>query len=291
MVSKLASMTTEALNFGLYDLGSTTVYSARADARFSYCLHVPRNFQVSDSPVELLVVVHGSPRTFMDFRAMFTDFADTNNVIVLSPLFPVGVCGNGNADGYKYMEEQDLRYDAVLLDMIAEVRERYQIAAQRFAMFGFSGGAQFVNRFLLLHCARIWAASIVAPGSVTLVDNQHDWWVGTRDLERRFGKALDLGALRDVAIQLVVGDADLDMQEITHKQGGRYWMPDANHAGSTRPERLAALHQSLVAAGAKTEMQVLPGVGHNPFPALDPARAFFTRSLAAHRKNSGTTYG
>ena len=270
--------------FGLYDLGSTTVYSARSDARFSYCLHVPRNYQSASVAVELLVVVHGSPRTFMDFRAMFADFAESNNVIVLSPLFPVGVHGDGNADGYKYIEEQELRYDEVLLDMVSEVRERYGIETLRFALFGFSGGAQFANRFLLLQPSHLWGASIVAPGSVTLVDDDRDWWVGTRDIAQRFGRALDAEALRAVAVQLVVGDADVDAHEITHRKDGRYWMPEANSAGRTRPERLAALHRSLIGAGVTAEMHVLPGVGHNPLPSLDLAWDFFARGLAEKRR-------
>lgn len=106
--------------FGPYDLGNTTVYSARSDARFSYCLFVPSNFSSRSTAAELLVAVHGTPRTFMDFREMFADFAERNNVIVLSPLFPVGVNGDGNADGYKYIEEQGLRYDAVLLDIVGK---------------------------------------------------------------------------------------------------------------------------------------------------------------------------
>ncbi|UAY10207.1 alpha/beta hydrolase [Ensifer adhaerens] len=270
--------------FGPYDLGNTTVYSARSDARFSYCLFVPSNFSSRSTAAELLVAVHGTPRTFMDFREMFADFAERNNVIVLSPLFPVGVNGDGNADGYKYIEEQGLRYDAVLLDIVGEVCARYGLANKRFALFGFSGGAQFANRFLLLRPDHLWAASIVAPGSVTLVDDARDWWVGTRDLEQRFGRTLDAEALRDVAVQLIVGDADLDTREITHKEGGRHWMPEANSAGRTRPERLAALRQSLDDAGVETEFHLLTGVGHTPFPSLDIAREFFVRRLGRLRR-------
>ena len=54
------------------------------------------------------------------------------------------------ADGYKYLSEPGLRYDEILLDMVAEVAERWELPVRRFGLFGFSGGAQFVNRFLLL---------------------------------------------------------------------------------------------------------------------------------------------
>jgi len=102
-------MKTSPAPFGLYDLGSTTVYSARSDARFSYCLHVPGNYQSASVAVELLVVVHGSPRTFMEFRDRFQDFGAAHNTLVLCPLFPVGVGGDGNPDGYKYLSEAGIR--------------------------------------------------------------------------------------------------------------------------------------------------------------------------------------
>lgn len=276
-------MTIVSPAFGPYDLGSTTVYSARADARFSYCLHVPADYRAAPGRTELLVVVHGSPRTFMDFRSLFAEFAERHNVIVVSPLFPVGVAGDGNADGYKYVEERGVRYDRLLLQIVDEVCERYGLAAQRFGIYGFSGGAQFANRFLLLRPKHLWATSIVAPGSVTLIDDARDWWVGTRDIERRFDRPLDCGALRAVAVQLLVGGADTDTQEITHRENGRYWMPEANSAGRTRPDRLAALHLSLRAVGVEPEFQVLPGVGHEPFSSLAIVEEFLARRLAVLR--------
>ncbi|GAU86902.1 hypothetical protein BIWAKO_06850 [Bosea sp. BIWAKO-01] len=196
----------------------------------------------------------------------------------------MGVAGDGNADGYKYVEEQGLRYDELLLDIVEEVRARYDLVTQRFGMYGFSGGAQFTNRFLLLQPEHLWGASIVAPGSVTLVDDTRDWWVGTRDVERRFGRALDFHSLRAVAVQLLIGKADTDTHEITHTENGRYWMPEANSAGRTRPERLEALHHSLRDAGVEPEIQLLPGVGHEPFSSLAVAQEFLARRLAELRR-------
>ena len=59
--------------------------------------------------------------------------------------------------------------------------------------------------------------------------------VGRRARSRdRFGAALDLEALRRVPVQTLVGAADLDTDEITHREGGRYFMPGANEAGASR---------------------------------------------------------
>ncbi|MFM0741759.1 hypothetical protein PQQ51_31400 [Paraburkholderia xenovorans] len=269
--------------FGLYDLGQTTVYTASQHPSFSYCLYVPPNFQLSAVKPELVVVVHGSPRTFMDFRDRFQDFGASENALILSPLFPVGVQGDHNADGYKYLSEPGIRYDEVLLGMVADVSSRYDLRFDRFALFGFSGGAQFVNRFMLLRPEWLWAASICAPGSVTLVDDVSDWWVGTRDVESRFGLALNRAALARVPVQTLVGAQDVDTDEITHVEGGRNWMPGANSAGRTRPERLERLRASLLAAGLSVTHEVLDGVGHDPVPMISHTKQFFAAELARLR--------
>jgi pimeloyl-ACP methyl ester carboxylesterase len=271
--------------FGLYDLGCTTVYSARRDPRFSYCLYVPPEFRSAPVRPELIVVVHGSPRTFMDFRDRFQDFGSANNAVILSPLFPVGVCGDGNPDGYKYLSEPGLRYDQVLLDIVADVSARLSLAFDRFALFGFSGGAQFANRFLLLRPERLWAVSLGAPGSVTLLDDSRDWWVGVRNLEERFDVALNLEALRRAPVQLLVGSADLETSEITHREGGRNWMPGANDAGASRPERLEALGRSLSAAGVAVTHEVIPGASHDAAPVIERAKPFLAAQLARLRRD------
>lgn len=271
------------MTLGVYDIGCTTVYAARSDPRFSYCLYVPPGYRESAAHPELVVVIHGSPRTFMGFRDRFEDLGASHNALILCPLFPVGVGGDGNPDGYKYLSEPGLRYDKVLLDIVAEVEARWEVPADRFGLFGFSGGAQFVNRFLLLRPECLWAASLGAPGSVTLVSDQWDWWVGLRDLQDRFSKTLDLEALRRVPVQTLVGAADLDTAEITHREGGRYWMPGANAAGASRPERLRALRQSLVQAGVAVTHEEVANVGHDPWPIIERAKIFLAEQLSQLR--------
>ena len=269
------------MKLGPYDIGRTAVYAARRDPRFSYCLYVPPGYRSGGVPPELLVVVHGSPRTFMEFRDHFQDFGEARNTLVLCPLFPVGVNGDGNADGYKYLREPGIRYDDVLLDMVAEVKERWGLSCSRFGLFGFSGGAQFVNRFLLLQPQSLWAASLGAPGSVTLLDDRRDWWVGVRDV------ALDIESLRRVPVQTLVGAADLDTDEITHREGDRYFMAGANDAGLSRPQRLEALRQSLCQAGVAVTHEVVAGVGHDPWPIMARAKPFLASQLSLWRHAKG----
>lgn len=267
----------------IYDLGPTVIFSCKADPRFQYCLYVPP--QVGrGAKVDLLVAVHGTGRTsFLDFRDGFAEFGKWNDVAILCPIFPVGVRGDGARSGYKFMVEGDIRYDLLLLDMVREVAEKYGQDWSRFAMFGFSGGGHFTHRFAIMHPRKLWAASIGAPGSVTLLDPDRDWWVGIRNLAEIFGITFDRAALAEVPVQMVVGDADLETWEITHKPGGTYWMEGANDAGTTRPDRLKALAASFEQAGVKVQLNLVPGVSHDRIKVLDTVKDFLAGVLATMR--------
>ena len=267
----------------LYDLGPTAMFAAKADPRFHYCLYVPPKVG-NGAKVDLLVAMHGSGRTsFIDFRDGFAEFGRWNDCAVLCPIFPIGVMGDDNRNGYKYIAEGDIRYDEIVLKMVDEVAAKYGQDWSRFAMFGFSGGGHFTHRFTILHPSKLWAASIGAPGSVTLLDPAKDWWVGIRDIKQRFGIDFDAAALARIPVQMLVGEADLETWEITHKPGGRYWMDGANDAGRTRPERLQALKASFESAGVDVRLDIVPGVSHDRMKVLGRVKDFLSDCLRAKR--------
>jgi poly(3-hydroxybutyrate) depolymerase len=217
----------------LYDLDSTTVYASRHDPRFPYALYVPHEILTPDNDVELVVVMHGTGRQFTQYRDAFAPFGRWNRCIVLCPLFPVGVRGDGERSGFKRLIEGDIRYDKVLLDMVSEIGERYGKRFDKFALFGYSGGGQYVNRFAYVHPERLWAASIGAPGNVTVLDQSKDWWLGVGGFERHFGKPFDVAALQRVPVQMVVGRADLETWEITVPEDSPMYLPGINDAAGS----------------------------------------------------------
>ncbi len=273
----------------LYEYGPTSIYSSKHDPRFPYCLYVPPSLGEGGEKPELIVAMHGTGRGFTGYRDAFSSFARWNNCIILAPLFPIGVMGDGYRDGFKYMREGNLRYDHILLAIVEEVSERYGIAFDRFGLFGYSGGGHFTHRFLMLQPHKLWGASIGAPGSVTLLDPSRDWWVGTRNFAELFGQQLDIPAMKQVAVQMVVGAADLETWEITHKPGGRNWMPDANHAGTNRPERLASLRDNFAAHGIAARFDLVPNTPHDGVKVVPVVEDFFAgelRRIRAARKAS-----
>jgi len=267
---------------GLYERGATTVVALAEDPRFSYCLYIPEKGEPAKRAVAC--VIHGSYRDFIAHRDQFIKFGETQNCVVIAPLFPGNVLGDGNLDGFKYMVEGDIRYDRILEAIVAQVRARYGIRQSRFGLVGFSGGAHFAHRFLLLRPELLWGVSIGAPGSVTLLDEERDWWPGIRNVREMLGIAVDPQRIGQVPIQLVVGDADLDTSEINHRPGGRYWAEGANAAGATRPDRLLSLKESLATAGIPSTFDLLPDVGHEAGPVFAAAQTFLAMSLARYRE-------
>lgn len=250
------------------------------DARFSYALLAPDPEKDRPAP-GLTVVVHDSTRNHRHCAEACAAFASEHHQVVLAPLFPRNVLGDGQVDGYKFLREGPLRYDVLLHDMIEDVHRRSGCDGSRFFLQGYSGGAQFVHRYLLLHPERLRAVSLGAPGAVTLPDEGVDWWAGVRNLRSLFGRAFDAAAVRQVPIQLVIGDADDETWEIREQPASRYWPDATQRLTSNRIDRMRVLHRALLGLGAQVELRVLEGLRHGqgPGPAAALAQRFFGDQL------------
>jgi poly(3-hydroxybutyrate) depolymerase len=264
----------DAARSALYRRGYSAVLAEASDPRFAYALYVPTPRAGTPG---LLVTVHHTLRNFIECRDGFAAFAERHHLVVLAPLFPVGVQGDGDPDGYKYLCEGELRYDLLLHRMIDGLVRETGCEGGRFWLQGYSGGGHFAHRYLLLHPERLHAVSIGAPGQVTLADDSVDWWGGVRDLEAVFGRRFDRAALQRVPVQLVVGSDDTRTDEMGHAPGTRYWRADAAFAGANRIERLRTLEASLRDAGVEVSFETMPGVQHNAgaLPSFAAAQRFF----------------
>ncbi|WP_028927473.1 hydrolase [Pseudonocardia acaciae] len=263
---------------GFYLTGRTTVFASRDDQRFSYCLYLPAREADATVKVPLVVIMHGTGRTNVAYRDAFADFAEKHGCAILAPLFPAGIGDPEDLHNFKFISYGDIRFDRVLLAIVAEVGERFGIDTERFCLHGFSGGGQFTHRFFYLHPERLSAVSIGAPGRVTLLDGSRPWWLGTDGFAERFGRDIDVERMREVPVQMVVGDRDVETWEINNP-GHSNWMDGAELAGRTRIERLHTLAESFRAAGIAVRLDVVPGVDHNGHGVLPAVKDFFAGVL------------
>jgi pimeloyl-ACP methyl ester carboxylesterase len=254
----------------------TAIFASKSDPRFSWCKYVPPSFAKDPKAHRLAVLVHGSGRNQWEYRAAFQDFARFNKYVLLAPLFPANVRGDGYADGYKYMREDDIRYDHVLLNMVAEVSALLSHDFGKFALFGYSGGGHFAHRFLYLQPDQLRAVSIGAPGGITLIDSTTDYWAGTRNFNDIFGQSIDVAAIRRVAIQIVIGANDIE--EFTYPGGSAL---QAIHAklGKNRFERSMTLLKNYQSLGCDVRREVVPNCAHDGLKVMPAAQDFFLRTI------------
>ena len=259
-----------------YSVGRTALFASQVDQRFSYCLYIPQSFrEEGENTYPLAVIMHGSLRDAQAYRDRFIDWAEEAQVVLLAPLFPGGIIVPGDVSNYRFMEWHGIRFDHVLLAMIDEIAPIYRVRTGRFLLHGFSAGGHFAHRFFYLHPQRLSGVSIGAPGVVTLLDEEHDFWVGVRDLEARFGVPLDIPAMREVPVQMVVGGDDTETWEIAIRPGHERWMPGADLAGASRVERISALRDSFERNGIPVHLDVVPGVAHSHAGVVGAVEAFF----------------
>lgn len=259
--------------------GGTPTFASRFDQRLHYSMYVPRDLDLS-SPAPLVAVQHGTARTALRYRDALRPFADANGAVILAPLFPAGIIDPYDLHNYKFIEYEGIRFDHALLSMVDEVAERYNVSTEKFYLHGFSGGGQFAHRFFYLHPDRLAAISIGAPGRITELDDAKQWWLGTGGWEEKFGRSIDIDAIRSTPVHMVVGGDDVATAEINNP-GDSNWMDGAELTGQTRIERLRTLHANYVSHGIVAELDIVPGVGHNGTLVLPAVERFFAPHIAA----------
>lgn len=245
---------------------------SRLDGRFGYVACVPKD---AGRPLQTLVVIHGSDFKHELMCRYFAALAEETGCVVLAPLFTPTGPANPDPDGFKFLRSSFAAYDRVLLDMVAVAAEQLGCARERFFLFGFSGGAQFAHRFLYVHPTRLHAASIAAPGMVTVIDPGRQAWVGTQGLGALCGNDLDLLAVQRVTVQLLVGS-----QDVKPHVGGA-GQDVYNYAGANRVERLHTLLVNYQLHGIRVAHQEVAGAGHD-FEPLAAAAVPFLRGQIAH---------
>jgi predicted peptidase len=219
-------------------VGSIPFKALRTDPRVSYTLYIPPEHYNPDPNrqhaehshdlraayqlplLPLIVSIHSTNRGAESCRNRLISFANSSRVAVLAPLFPAGIDNFNDLDNYKLLRYKSLHSATALFDILEEVKLRWPgLATEQVFMIGFSGGGQFVQRFLYLYPERLHAVSIGSPGRVTFLDERLAWPAGIKDVAEVFdGAVINKSKIREVKIQLVVGGADTEVHG-----GSEFW--------------------------------------------------------------------
>lgn len=229
-------------------------------------VHVP---SAHDADTPVIVVMHGVRRNGREYRDQWRALSEQFRFLLVVPEFSradfpgaerYNLGGVFDADGRRAPETRwTYSYLEPLFDV---VRERYQLTAAHYGLYGHSAGAQFVHRFALYNPdAR--AAVVVAANA---------GWYQMPDASERYPYGLQLAGVdaaalpRFLARRMVVllGEADTDSDHRSLRQ-----TPAARAQGPDRLSRGRAFFAAGAAAACAGRVEfgwqlaLVPGVGHD----------------------------
>lgn len=254
-----------------YVVGTTPFFSFSTDPRISYSLFIPpEHYPLAKAPTKLplIVTIHGTRRRVEASRDALKDLAISSRAAVLAPLFPAGLDGPNDLSSYRLFrpDQPGFRADLVLLGILDEVSVRWPgIDTSQVFLVGFSGGAQFTQRFLYMHPERVFAGSVGSPGNrISLREVKEEWQHDENEEKGQKGWKFDSEALKAIReVQLVVGGDDTevpakDLFQWMNKMGMS--QPVSKEVG--RREGMEELYSEWKDLGVKVRMDIIDGVKH-----------------------------
>ena len=265
--------------------GPITAVQCRAFPSTCYYAFVPLQLLLRRARrAPLVVSVHGSSRNAREFRDHFARFAMAHDCVVLAPLFPMDMARSAPDQDYTRLVPGPARADLALQAMADELAERLGLVWSRRLLFGFSGGAQFAQRFFHVHPDWVDALAVAAPGFVTMPWPDVPWPTGLAGLGEATGAAWRPEVMRRCPVLLVAGAQDVETTHVwTLDELGLDAERYARY-GHDRVARLRALHTAWAARGFAARLELVPDTAHRLNDALLGAvHRFFAETLEATR--------
>jgi len=234
----------------------------RNDPAQEYLTYIPKS-GAANAPV--LATVHGISRNAYAQAIMFAPYCERFGVVLVAPRFTATQHKDYQRLGRK---GRGLRADKVLDNCLTEVALLTGADASRFSFFGYSGGAQFVHRYIMAHPHRVIKAVVVAAGWYTYPDHKQRFPYGIRPNRRLPGVAFNPEEFLHVPVDVLVGSQDTTTRNL--RQTDR-----ANRQGKNRVERARNWAEAMQEAAATYGVE--PAVTFTEIPGVDHSFEKFCR--------------
>jgi pimeloyl-ACP methyl ester carboxylesterase len=234
-----------------------------APAALDYLAYCPAEVK-RNAP--LLVAVHGYTRNAAEQAERWAPLCEAAGVVLAAPHFD-----EQRYRDYQRLGARGLRADVALEGLIGELRTRLGLLLGRVALFGFSGGGQFVHRVVMAHPNRFASAAIAAPGWFTFPSREQVWPLGLRGARKRLGVALRAEAFLRIPMLVAVGEHDDDERAENLRREPEL---DAQQ-GVNRLERATRWVQAMQASAAehgcatRAELALIPNAAHSFADCMD----------------------
>ena len=199
--------------------GAVIMRALHADPLQPYFLYWPKGARAA-APV--LVTVHGISRNAGEQITAFAELAEHYGVVLVAPLFTAP-----RFRGYQRLRGRGQRADRKLEAILAEVRRLTAAHTERVALFGYSGGAQFVHRYAMAYPNRVKSAGVAAAGWYTFPDPKRDYPYGIRSTPASSDLSFEPTRFLRVPMHVWVGERDIERdaalrqsKRVDRQQGG-----------------------------------------------------------------------
>lgn len=222
-------------------------------------LALPRNTVPGAPP---LVAVHGIRRGADLQATLFAKRAAETGRPVIAPIF--------DQDNWPSYQQAFLRgrADLALLDLVSALRREGIVQSEKLDLFGFSGGAQFVHRFAMLHPERVAHLSIASPGWYTFPDEAcYPYGLSQRPGHSdQFALSLIANLKQFLALPMAVCVGEHDCKPDKNTRSGPVINAQQGVHRMARAQRWSsAIRAAAIAMGikSKVQMHVLKDCGHD----------------------------
>ncbi len=187
---------------------------------------------------QVLVAVHGISRNAQKQVRLFAEQAERYNVLIIAPLFD-----QFHYSGYQRLGLSGQRADLALNQILDEVASKTQVNTQKFFLFGYSGGGQFVHRYAMAYPERVKAMAIGAAGWYTLPNPKKRYPYGIAPHPKLPDLTFNAEQFLHIPAYVLVGEEDtlrddalrkskkIDRQQgINRFERGQRWIQAMQHA-------------------------------------------------------------
>lgn len=212
-----------------------------SDPTLEYFLYVPR---VRPAQVKLFVTVHGISRNAFEHATMFAPYAGQYGVVLVAPYFPPERFPDYQRLSRAGRGESSVR---VLEQIVREVGQLTGADSERYSLFGYSGGAQFIHRYAMAYPERVAGIVVGAAGWYTFPDDKLRYPLGLMPNPSLPDVTFEPERFLRVPALVVVGERDnkqngdmRDTQRVDATQGvsrlerGRRWIEAMQQAARAR---------------------------------------------------------
>ncbi|MDV6340268.1 hypothetical protein R2103_00590 [Nitrosomonas sp. Is24] len=206
----------------------------QTDSRQKYFLYVPRQ---GGNGAKIFITVHGISRNVRQHAKEFAAYAEKYGVVMIAPYFPAD-----RFPDYQRLGRKGNRADIVLNAIVAEVAQLTGASSDKLYLFGYSGGAQFVHRYMFAYPERVARIVLGAPGWYTLPDASLKFPIGIQPVLSIPQVQFNSTRFLNIPVCVLVGekdnrrDAELNksttidrLQGKTRIERGRHWVEEMSY--------------------------------------------------------------